>query len=121
MTLSFAQIGLASISVGVMRSGGSVQHPGTELDEDLEQLAAGMEGGALPEAFALGRTPFPLPPIPPKWAPAHLAVLWRFWSEPVDFAVWHFCPQCNPEVDEKSAALLRLTRVNYLKPCCQWR
>jgi len=42
-----------------MRSGGSLQHPGSQLDEDLEQLAAGMEGGALPEATGLGTPPSP--------------------------------------------------------------
>lgn len=48
------QVGLASIAVAVQRSGGSAQHPAEVMNESLEQMAAGIEGGALPEAIVVG-------------------------------------------------------------------
>jgi zinc protease len=38
----------------VQRSGGSLQHPGQQLDDELEERAASIEGGAGPEAFGFG-------------------------------------------------------------------
>ena len=49
-----AQVGVASIASGVQRAGGSTAHPGTALDEALEQKAAYIEGGASPETSSLG-------------------------------------------------------------------
>ena len=49
-----AQVGVASIASGVQRAGGSIAHPGTALDEALEQKAAYIEGGASPETSSLG-------------------------------------------------------------------
>lgn len=49
------QVGLASIAVAVQRSGGSVSHPAEVMNESLEQIAAGIEGGALPEAIVVGQ------------------------------------------------------------------
>ena len=37
------QVGLASIVASVQRSGGTVNHPGQNLDEALEDLGAGIE------------------------------------------------------------------------------
>lgn len=48
------QVGLASIAAAVQRAGGSLQHPGSELDDDLETIAAGIETVALPEVYVLG-------------------------------------------------------------------
>ncbi|BDA43216.1 Uncharacterized zinc protease-like protein y4wB [Coccomyxa sp. Obi] len=48
------KVGIASISAGVQRAGGSVAHPGAVLDEALEQRAALIEGGAGPESSSLG-------------------------------------------------------------------
>ena len=48
------QVGIASISAGVQRAGGSIAHPGAVLDEALEQRAALIEGGAGPESSSLG-------------------------------------------------------------------
>ena len=48
------QVGLASLSAAVQRSGGSVAHPGAALDEALEERAASIEGGASGEAFGFG-------------------------------------------------------------------
>ena len=39
----------------MLRSGGSEAHPGPELDRILEELAAGIEGFALPEALLVGQ------------------------------------------------------------------
>ena len=49
------QVGVASIASGVQRAGGSTAHPGTALDEALEQKAAYIEGGASPETSSLGQ------------------------------------------------------------------
>ncbi len=43
------QVGLASVSLAVQRSGGSVAHPGAALDLRLEELAAAVEAGAGPQ------------------------------------------------------------------------
>ena len=51
------QVGLASVVAAVQRSGGSLTHPGPVLDDSLEQMAAGIEGGALPEALFMGGRP----------------------------------------------------------------
>lgn len=48
------QVGLATLSAAVQRSGGSLQHPGQQLDDELEERAASIEGGAGPEAFGFG-------------------------------------------------------------------
>ncbi len=48
------KIGLASIAAAVQRSGGSVQHPGSSLDEELEELAAAIEGGAGSDSVSMG-------------------------------------------------------------------
>ncbi|KAK9830103.1 hypothetical protein WJX72_009788 [[Myrmecia] bisecta] len=48
------KVGVATISASVQRAGGSVAHPGPELDQELEQLAAYLEGGAGGEAITLG-------------------------------------------------------------------
>ena len=48
------QVGLATISAGVHRAGGSRAHPGSALDEALEVRAASIEGGASGEAIAMG-------------------------------------------------------------------
>ena len=48
------QVGLATIAAAVQRAGGSTAHPGTALDEALEQRAAFIEGGAGPEASSIG-------------------------------------------------------------------
>ena len=67
------QVGLASISAGVHRAGGSRAHPGSALDEALELRAASIEGGASGEAIAMGTAPshlayspytLPLYPLP---------------------------------------------------------
>lgn len=47
-------MGLATLSAAVQRSGGSQQHPGEKLDDKLEELGAGIEGGAGAEAFGFG-------------------------------------------------------------------
>jgi len=46
--------GLASIAAAVQRSGGSVQHPGSSLDNELEELAAAIEGGAGSDSVNMG-------------------------------------------------------------------
>ena len=51
------QVGLATISAGVHRAGGSRVHPGSALDEALEVRAASIEGGASGEAIAMGNAP----------------------------------------------------------------
>lgn len=51
-----SQIGVASIALAVQRAGGSQRHPAEELNDTLETMAAGIEGGALPEALVLGST-----------------------------------------------------------------
>lgn len=48
------KVGLASIAAAVQRSGGSVAHPNTALDEELEELAAAIEGGAGSDAVSMG-------------------------------------------------------------------
>ena len=48
------QVGLATIAAAVQRAGGSINHPGSALDEALEQRAAFIEGGAGPEASSIG-------------------------------------------------------------------
>ena len=48
------QVGLATLSAAVQRSGGSLQHPSQQLDDELEERAASIEGGAGPEAFGFG-------------------------------------------------------------------
>lgn len=45
---------MASIASGVQRAGGSAAHPGTALDEALEQKVAYIEGGASPETSSIG-------------------------------------------------------------------
>lgn len=45
---------MASLSTAVLRSGGSKAHPSAALDNALEELAAGIEGFALPEAIVFG-------------------------------------------------------------------
>lgn len=54
------QVGLASLSAAVLRSGGSESHPSATLDRILEELAAGIEGFALPEALVVGKSPMML-------------------------------------------------------------
>jgi len=44
------QVGLASITAAVQRSGGTRQHPGNEMDGRLEDLAAALEVVAGPKA-----------------------------------------------------------------------
>ena len=51
------QVGLATVSAGVHRAGGSRVHPGSALDEALEVRAASIEGGASGEAIAMGTAP----------------------------------------------------------------
>jgi hypothetical protein len=48
------QVGLATLSAAVQRSGGSRQHPAAALEEALEERAASIEGGAGGEAFGFG-------------------------------------------------------------------
>ncbi len=48
------KIGLASIAAAVQRSGGSIQHPNGALDEELEELAAAIEGGAGSDSVSMG-------------------------------------------------------------------
>lgn len=48
------KVGLATMSAAVQRSGGSLQHPSQQLDDELEERAASIEGGAGPEAFGFG-------------------------------------------------------------------
>lgn len=48
------KVGLASISAGVQRAGGSRAHPGSALEEALELRAATIEGGASGESIAMG-------------------------------------------------------------------
>lgn len=48
------KVGLATISAGVQRAGGTRQHPGSALDEALELRAASIEGGASGEAIGMG-------------------------------------------------------------------
>lgn len=57
-------MGLATISAGVQRAGGTRQHPGSALDEALELRAASIEGGASGETIAMGTplNPFLLAP-----------------------------------------------------------
>ena len=50
----YVQVGLVTIAAAVQRAGGSVDHPGSALDEALEQRAAFIEGGAGPEASSIG-------------------------------------------------------------------
>ena len=53
------KLGVATISAGVQRSGGSIQHPMSELDDALEAMAAYVEvclpggGAALPPVAIL--------------------------------------------------------------------
>lgn len=54
MRLLSCQVGLASISAGVQRAGGSRAHPGSALEEALELRAASIEGGASGESIAMG-------------------------------------------------------------------
>lgn len=56
MAVVYGQIGLATISAGVQRAGGTRQHPGSALDEALELRAASIEGGASGESIAMGTT-----------------------------------------------------------------
>jgi hypothetical protein len=42
------------MSVAVQRSGGSLAHPSDSMDEELEQRAAYIEGGAGMEASTMG-------------------------------------------------------------------
>ncbi|KAL3137574.1 hypothetical protein ABBQ38_004857 [Trebouxia sp. C0009 RCD-2024] len=48
------KVGLATISAGVQRAGGSRAHPGNALDEALEVRAASIEGGASGDAIGMG-------------------------------------------------------------------
>ncbi len=48
------QLGVATISLAVQRSGGSEAHPSDKMDEELEQRAAYIEGGAGMEASTMG-------------------------------------------------------------------
>lgn len=48
------KVGLATISAGVQRAGGSRAHPGSVLDEALEVKAASIEGGASGDAIGMG-------------------------------------------------------------------
>ena len=54
------QVGLATISAGVQRAGGSRAHPGSVLDEALEVKAASIEGGASGDAIGMGIYSCPL-------------------------------------------------------------
>lgn len=54
------QLGVATMSVAVQRSGGSVLHPMDAMDEELEQRAAYIEGGAGMEASTMGMAHLPL-------------------------------------------------------------
>ena len=58
------QVGLATISAGVQRAGGSKKHPGPALDEALELRAASIEGGASGEAIGMGELTNPLYMLP---------------------------------------------------------
>jgi zinc protease len=49
-----SKVGLATLSAAVQRSGGSIQHPKTAFDDELEDLAATIEGGAGPDAISFG-------------------------------------------------------------------
>ena len=53
------QVGLATISAGVQRAGGSKKHPGPALDEALELRAASIESGASGEAIGMGELTTP--------------------------------------------------------------
>lgn len=48
------KVGLATLSAAVQRSGGSIQHPKTAFDDELEDVAATLEGGAGPDAITFG-------------------------------------------------------------------
>ncbi len=48
------QIGVATISAQVQRSGGTQALPGALLDEALESKAASIEGGAAGESVTFG-------------------------------------------------------------------
>eukprot|EP00891_Asterochloris_glomerata_P007133 jgi/Astpho2/7133/e_gw1.00111.7.1_t len=47
-------VGVATISANMQRSGGSQQHPGARLDDELELRAASIEGGAAGESIGMG-------------------------------------------------------------------
>ena len=46
---------MATISANMQRSGGSQQHPGARLDDELELRAASIEGGAAGESIGMGQ------------------------------------------------------------------
>jgi zinc protease len=48
------KVGLATLSAQLQRSGGSINHPGQSFDDTLEDVAAGIEGGASPDTLSLG-------------------------------------------------------------------
>lgn len=48
------RLGVATISAGVQRAGGSVTHPGPVLDELLEDRGAQIEGGASSDVVSIG-------------------------------------------------------------------
>ena len=50
------QVGVATISANMQRSGGSQQHPGARLDAELELRAASIEGGAAGESIGMGQS-----------------------------------------------------------------
>ena len=49
------QVGVATISAQVQRSGGTQALPGAQLDEALESRAASIEGGAAGESVTFGK------------------------------------------------------------------
>eukprot|EP00271_Cylindrocystis_brebissonii_P017773 TRINITY_DN4757_c0_g1_i5.p1 TRINITY_DN4757_c0_g1~~TRINITY_DN4757_c0_g1_i5.p1 ORF type:complete len:582 (-),score=97.67 TRINITY_DN4757_c0_g1_i5:607-2316(-) len=48
------QVGLAAVTAAVQRSGGTREHPGAELDEQLEAMAARIEAGGSTSQMSVG-------------------------------------------------------------------
>ncbi|GMH42121.1 hypothetical protein BSKO_10040 [Bryopsis sp. KO-2023] len=48
------KVGLAQISAAAQKGGGSVSHPGTEIDDRLDELSAVINGGSSPLAISMG-------------------------------------------------------------------
>lgn len=88
------QVGLATISAGVHRAGGSRAHPGSALDEALEVRAASIEGGASGEASAMGN----LSPPPPLSYPCLLPILLPNALDSVPLVLSH--PTLHSDLDK---------------------
>ena len=87
LTTSEAQVGVATISAQVQRSGGTQQLAAAELDEALERRAASIEGGAAGESVSFGEPDAEMSPGCSCWT-------WRGLS-PACMAVWLAVMVCS--------------------------